>query len=90
MMLLGIYKNVEELEESLSLEELEAILVASRDKEHERMKFQAALKGVNLDDVDDDEGDRFELTKAKAEAILAGKSAEEAEYDFFGIDIDTD
>jgi hypothetical protein len=47
--LLGIWKDFAELEESLSMDELTAVLEASRDHTHEERKFFAALKGVDLD-----------------------------------------
>jgi hypothetical protein len=48
--LLGHWKNYDELESSLSLDELMATLNASRDKEHRERKFLAAMQGVELED----------------------------------------
>jgi hypothetical protein len=48
-MLLGIWKNYEELEDSVSLPELTSILVAKHDKDQQNRKFLAALQGVDLD-----------------------------------------
>ena len=48
-MLLGIWKNYEELEDSVSLPELSSILVAQYDKDQLDRKFYAALEGVDLD-----------------------------------------
>jgi hypothetical protein len=48
--LLGHWKNFDELESSLSLEELTAVLDASRKKDYEDKKFSAALQGVELDE----------------------------------------
>lgn len=47
--MLGHWKNFDELESSLSLEELTAVLDASRKKDYEDKKFSAALQGVELD-----------------------------------------
>jgi hypothetical protein len=47
--LLGIWKNFEELETSISIEELMQILVITRDLDYEEKKFSAALQGINLD-----------------------------------------
>jgi hypothetical protein len=47
--LLGIWKNFEELELSISIEELMQILVITRDLDYEEKKFSAALQGINLD-----------------------------------------
>ena len=49
MFLLGIYKSYEELEDSLSMPELTAILKAVRDKEAAAQRFAAALKGIDLE-----------------------------------------
>lgn len=48
--MLGHWKNYDELESSLSLDELMATLNASRDKEHRERKFLAAMQGVELED----------------------------------------
>lgn len=87
-MLLGIWKSVEELEENITLEELEKILDASREKQHQANKFAAALKGINLDE-DNNAKDRFDEVSRRAEARLSGKSTEELEFASFGIDFDT-
>jgi hypothetical protein len=47
--LLGHWKNYDELESNLSIDELMATLKASRDKEHRDKKFLAAINGVDLD-----------------------------------------
>jgi hypothetical protein len=48
--LLGHWKNFDELEENLSLEELNALLEATRKKDYEDKKFMAAIQGVDLDE----------------------------------------
>ena len=48
--MLGIWKDFNDLEESLSMPELTAILEASRAKEKREQKFLAALQGVDLDE----------------------------------------
>ena len=48
--MLGHWKNFDELESSLSLEELTAVLDAYRKKDYEDKKFSAALQGVELDE----------------------------------------
>jgi hypothetical protein len=47
--LLGIWKNFDELESSISIEELIQILSITRDLEYEEKKFSAALQGIDLD-----------------------------------------
>jgi hypothetical protein len=52
--LLGIWKDYQELEESLSMPELLATLMIKRELDHTEKKFLAALQGVNLDDQGSD------------------------------------
>jgi type 1 fimbria pilin len=47
--LLGIWKNFDELESSISIEELMQILSVTRDLDYEEKKFSAALQGIDLD-----------------------------------------
>lgn len=47
--LLGIWKDFDELEESLSMDELMIVLKSKRESDYEIKKFHAALKGVDLD-----------------------------------------
>jgi hypothetical protein len=90
-LLLGMWKNIEELEECLNLPELEKILKASRDKEHEQRKFAAALEGINLDEASESENkERFEAVQRRVAARLSGKSETEIEYDELGIDIEVE
>jgi hypothetical protein len=90
-MLLGAWKNIEELEETLTLDELQAILKAQYEKEFRHHQFLAALKGHKMDGSKDkpksDTKSKFEEIKARAEARLAGKTEEQAEFEFFGIDV---
>ena len=48
--LTGIWKNFEELEESINMPELLIILSTKRELDYESKKFNAALQGVNLDE----------------------------------------
>lgn len=48
--LTGIWKNFEELEESISMPELTLLLSTKRDLDYQQRKFDAAMQGVNLDD----------------------------------------
>ena len=61
MFLLGQWKNFDELESSLSLEELTALLEVSRKKSYEDKKFLAAVNGVEMEDESDEESDILEL-----------------------------
>jgi hypothetical protein len=84
--LLGKWKNFEELEESVCLEELQEIIKAGRERDHRLMKFQAAINGINLDE-EEDAAERFDAIKRRVEAKLSGKSEEELEFAELGIDI---
>ena len=48
--MLGHWKNFDELESNLSLEELMALLDVSRRKDYEDKKFFAAVNGVELEE----------------------------------------
>ena len=94
-MVLGLYKTIEELEVTINLPELELLVTTVRDQTHAQQKFQAALKGINLDDPDgdyeeEDQEERLEIMKARAAAINAGQSADAAEFEYFGIDVETE
>ena len=49
LFLLGIWKDYEELESSLSMPEILATLEAKRDMDYADKKFMAAMQGVDLD-----------------------------------------
>lgn len=92
-LLVGSWKNVEDLEESLSLEELEAVIAAAREKEQRLMRFYAAFKGVDLDKQSQEDADeRLRQIERRAKARIAGLSDEEVEkaaepsFAEFGID----
>lgn len=48
--LLGIWKDYEELESSLSLQELISIVEAKRENDYQQNKFLAAIQGIDLDE----------------------------------------
>jgi ABC-type iron transport system FetAB ATPase subunit len=48
--LLGHWKNYDELESNLCMEELILTVKASRDKEDREKRFLAAINGVDLDE----------------------------------------
>lgn len=49
LFLLGIWKDYEELERSLSMPELTAALTAKRELDYSDKKFQASIQGIDLD-----------------------------------------
>ena len=52
MFLLGNWKNYEELEEELSVDELLATLNAIRKSRYEEQKFFAMIQGIDISDND--------------------------------------
>lgn len=91
MLLLGIWKNVQDVEESLSLPELEVIATAAREKEMRHNKFLAALKGIDLDDEGDSAAEKVEEMKRRIELERYGAEAvERNELGEFGLDFETE
>lgn len=88
LFVLGIWKNFEEIEQNLTLPEIDAILKESRRAEFQRRKFAAALKGVDLPDENADgeyEGaPTFEDIKRRAQGKLEGKSDEQIAFEEIG------
>ncbi len=85
LFLLGHWKNFDEIEDNLNLEELQTILEASREQEYNRQKFAAALKGVDLDEKTGNTDSSFEEVKRRAQAKVSGISEEEIEFSQIGI-----
>jgi len=76
LFLLGIWKDYEELETSLSMPELTATLNAKRDQDYNEKKFSAALQGVDLDEKSGaKEEDPWEAMKAR---VFSGGQATSA------------
>lgn len=73
--MLGIWKDYQELEDSICMPELVSILVAKREKDHEDRKFLAAIQGIDLDKDSQQEqstGDAWENLKAR---VFSGGAA---------------
>jgi len=62
--LLGIWKDFEELESSISMPELTSILNVKRDLDYQEKKFMAGIQGVDLD-KESGAQDLWEQKKAK-------------------------
>ena len=89
-MLLGIWRNVEDLEDALSLPELETILTAARKEKESERKFMAAIQGIDLEKGNaDDAKERFESIKRRVAARKSGKSEEQLALEGMGIDVIT-
>jgi hypothetical protein len=63
--LLGIWKNYDELEKSLCMQELMAILSSRRELDFEEKKFLAAIQGIDLDGEQDRGQKEWEDMKAR-------------------------
>ena len=88
---LGNWKNFNEMEDSISLEELIHLLDASREKENRFRKFYAAFKGVDLENqTNEEEVSDFAKTRMAADAAMAGMSEEQYVFTMIGIDVDID
>jgi len=63
--LLGIWKDYEELESSLSMPELTSVLTAKREDDYNHKKFLAAIQGVDLDKQSGKSSNAWEDMKAR-------------------------
>jgi flagellar biosynthesis chaperone FliJ len=87
------WKNYDDLEDSLSLPELDTLLLAIREDEKETKVFQAAMQGVDLSKHINNpvEDKRREIERRAAERIAGGMDAvERQEFAEFGITFETD
>jgi hypothetical protein len=72
---LGIWKNYDELESSLSMSELITILSSKRELDYEEKKFLAAMQGVDLDSKSDRGQKEWEDMKAR---VFSGGKAKDS------------
>lgn len=72
--LLGIWKNYQELEKSLSIPELMAILETSRELDYSEKKFLAAMQGVDLDKESGKSKGQQEWEDLKARVFSKGQT----------------
>lgn len=71
--ILGIWKNFEELELSISMPELMAILESRRELDYNEKKFLAAMQGVDLDEQSGkSKEDPWEAMKARVASQVSG------------------
>jgi hypothetical protein len=73
--LLGIWKDYNELEESLSLSEILAIIESKRELDYQEKKFFAAIQGVDLEGEDSNRGQK-EWEDMKARVFSGGKTGD--------------
>lgn len=74
--LLGIWKNYDELESSLCVQELMQILSSRRELEYEEKKFLAAIQGINLDEATGSDKGQQEWENLKARVASGGKATD--------------
>jgi hypothetical protein len=74
--LLGIWKDYQELEKSLSMPELMATLEVSRELDYTEKKFLAAIQGVDLDKNSNKDRGQSEWENMKARVFSKGKTVD--------------
>jgi hypothetical protein len=72
--LLGIWKDYDDLETSLSMQELMATLEAKREEDYAHKKFLAAIQGVDLD-KQTGKGEQNKWEEMKARVFSGGTAA---------------
>ena len=72
--LLGIWKDYQELEQSMSITELIATLSSKRELDYEEKKFLAAIQGVDLDNNNGSRRGQQEWEDLKARVYSGGKA----------------
>lgn len=74
--LLGIYKDYDELERSLSMPELMSTLEVMRDLDYQEKKFLAAMQGVDLDAETNKDRGQKEWEDMKARVFSGGQTGD--------------
>jgi hypothetical protein len=74
--LLGIWKNFDELERSISIAELVAIVSSIRELDYEEKKFLAAMQGVDLDAETNKDRGQKEWEDMKARVFSRGQTSD--------------
>ncbi len=71
-----MWKDYQELEDSLSMPELIVTLEAKRKSDHEQRKFMAAIQGINLDEASGETKGQKEWEDLKARVFSGGQSSD--------------
>jgi len=74
--ILGIWKDYQELEESLSMPELMVTLSSKRELDYEEKKFLAAIQGVDLDGATNSDKGQKEWEDMKARVFSGGATSD--------------
>lgn len=90
MFLLGHWTNFAELEENLSLPELQHILDAKREDEYRNRRFAAALQGIDLDEGQVSENQRRleEIQKKVWVEQYGQRAVDKHEYFELGLEVE--
>ncbi len=73
---LGIWKDYQELELSLSMPELMVTLSSKRDLDYEERKFLAAIQGIDLENASDPQRGQKEWEDMKARVFSKGATSD--------------
>jgi hypothetical protein len=73
---LGIWKNFDELETSLSIPELIALLTVKREQDYDNKKFLAAIQGIDLDKESGASKGQKEWEDMKARVFSRGRATD--------------
>jgi hypothetical protein len=73
--LLGIWKDYEQLELSMSMPELMLTLESKRESDYQEKKFFAAIQGVDIDKNNSNNGGGNKWEEMKAKVFSGGKAA---------------
>lgn len=84
----GAWKTFEELEDNLSLAEINQILDSYRKMKREEQKFLAAMQGIDLDKNSSGNSSDFETVKKRAQARITGVDEESFDLAQAGIKIE--
>lgn len=79
---MGSWKSLDEMEECLTLPELNALVDGARRQEERRNRFMAAIQGIELPDENAPEDlPTFDDVKRRAEAMRRGVSEKQVDIE---------
>lgn len=82
----GAWKNFDDIEESLTMPELESLVTTARKMRQDDQRFMAALKGIDLDkNSENDVEAARKRVETRAKAKLAGMDEDTYELSSLGI-----
>jgi hypothetical protein len=71
---LGIWKDYQDMEDSISMPEFTSLLVAKREQDYEQRKFLAAIQGIDLDKESGKSKGQKEWEDIKARVFSRGQT----------------